>query len=277
MKKRGLGRGLDALIPAKKPEDERFQEIEISLIRKNPYQPREKFDTSKMDELAKTIKETGVVQPLLVRRKGTIYELISGERRLRAAEKAGLTSVPCIVKSVSDREMLEMALVENLQREDLNPVEEAQAYKTLHEKFGLTHDEIAKRVGKDRATITNRIRLLKLPHEVLEGLKQNLISEGHAKLILSLHPAQKMVDAYRVTVEKKLSVRALEKLLSAKKVEHKEENPDLKNILREIEKTLQAKVEIIMKGKSGKIIIKFANIEHLNDILDKLGVRNSLD
>lgn len=277
MKKRGLGRGLSALIPSKEKE-EGFQEIEVSLIRRNPYQPREDFDEDKINELAQTIRETGVIQPLIVRRKGDEYELISGERRLRAAERAGLKFVPCIVKNVSDREMLEMALIENLQREDLNPVEEAQAYRTLNEKFGLTHDEIAKRVGKDRATITNRMRLLKLPPEILKGLKENLISEGHAKVLLSLHPQSRMIEMYRLVVEKKLSVRALERLVSEKKEERrKDEDPNIRSVIRDVERKLQAKVEIIMKGKGGKIIIKFADVEHLNDILERMGIKGSLD
>ncbi len=278
--KKGLGRGLSALLLPKKGQEERAEEIlqiDIENIKTNPYQPRRNFDEEKIKELAETIKEKGIIEPLIVRKAPLGYELISGERRLRAAKMAGLKRVPCIVRPAGEEETLELALIENLQREDLNPLEEARAYKMLKERFGLTQEEIAKKVGKDRATVANSLRLLKLPEEILQGLSEGKISEGHAKLLLSVDQRE-AIELFKKIVKDGLSVRAVEKILKREKYEKKkEEDPNLRKVIKEMERFLEAKVEIyISKNGKGRILIKFSNVEHLNQILDKIGIRDTL-
>ncbi len=276
--KKGLGRGLSALLLPKKEVKEEILELDVDEIKPNPYQPRRDFDEQKLKELANTIKERGILEPLIVRKTPAGYELISGERRWRAAKIAGLKKVPCLIRTVSEDESLELALIENLQREDLNPVEEARAYRVLKEKFGMTQEEIAERVGKDRATVANRMRLLKLPSEVLEGLYQGKISEGHAKILLSLQNERETIKYYERVVKNSLSVRSLEKLLSGKeKKEEKKEDPNLKMVIRKLEEFFQAKVGIgISRAGNGVLSIRFSSIEHLNDILEKIGIKDTL-
>lgn len=275
--KRGLGKGLSALLLPRREEERReeIMDVEVEKIKTNPYQPRSAFDEEKLRELAKTIKERGIIEPLVVRKTATGYELISGERRLKAAKMAGLKSVPCIVRAVKEEEMLELALIENLQREDLNPVEEARAYRMLKEKFGMTQEEIAEKVGKDRATVANIMRLLKLPEEVLQGLSEGKISEGHAKVLLSIQNPQEVIKTYRRIVKNGLSVRALESLFKEKPP--REKDPNISRLVREIERVLQAKVNLTLSRKGrGILTIKFSSVDHLNDILEKMGIRDTL-
>lgn len=275
--KRGLGKGLSALLLPRREEERReeIMDVEVEKIKTNPYQPRSAFDEEKLRELAKTIKERGIIEPLIVRKTATGYELISGERRLKAAKMAGLKSVPCIVRAVKEEEMLELALIENLQREDLNPVEEARAYRMLKEKFGMTQEEIAEKVGKDRATVANIMRLLKLPEEVLQGLSEGKISEGHAKVLLSIQNPQEVIKTYRRIVKNGLSVRALESLFKEKPP--REKDPNISRLVREIERVLQAKVNLTLSRKGrGILTIKFSSVDHLNDILEKMGIRDTL-
>jgi len=277
MKEKGLGKGLSSLLLPKKEAKEEIVEIPIESIKPNPYQPRRNFDEEKLKELANTIKEKGILEPLLVRKSPTGYELISGERRLRAAKIAGLKKVPCLIRTITDDESLELALIENLQREDLNPVEEARAYKVLKEKFGMTQEEIAAKVGKDRATVANTMRLLKLPEEVLNGLAEGKISEGHAKILLSLQNEKEIINYYRKTLKNSLSVRNLEKLIFKKPPEVKREDPNLRRVIKALEELFQAKVNIgISKSGKGVIQIRFSSIDHLNDILEKIGIKDTL-
>jgi ParB family chromosome partitioning protein len=277
MKEKGLGKGLSALLLPKKEVKEEIVEIPVESIKPNPYQPRRNFDEEKLKEMAVTIKERGILEPLLVRKSAGGYELISGERRLRAAKIAGLKKVPCVIKTINDDEALEIALIENLQREDLNPVEEARAYKVLKDRFGMTQEEIAEKVGKDRATVANKMRLLKLPDEVLNGLLSGKISEGHAKVLLSLQSEREIVDFYRKIIKNSLSVRSLEKLVLKKGKEKREEDPNLKRVIKSLEELFQTKVRVgISSGGKGTIHIKFSSIDHLNDILEKMGIRDTL-
>ncbi|MBC8453423.1 ParB/RepB/Spo0J family partition protein [PVC group bacterium] len=218
-RKKGLGRGLGALIKDETPtdtpveKDDEIRKLPVEIIKKNEWQPRRDFEESSLSELADSIKEHGVLQPLLVRPSNDEFELIAGERRLRAAGMAGLTEVPVVVIDATDGDSLEMALIENLQRENLNIVEEAEGYKDLADKFNLTQEQIADRMSKSRASITNAMRILTLPDEVLIMLSDNRISAGHAKVLLSLEISDEQILFARRIVSEALSVRNLEKVI----------------------------------------------------------------
>src|ERR1700704_3241801 len=213
--RKALGRGLGALLSAEGAASatEDANEIPIDLIDPSTLQPRTVFDDAKLDELARSISANGVVQPLLVRRKGGRYELIAGERRWRAAQLAGLTRIPAVVRNVSDDKVLELALIENIQREDLNPIEEARAYKKLIETLGLTQEIVAERVGRDRSYITNYLRLLRLPDDLQELLQTGRLSTGHARTLLGLEHVDLQRRIARKIIEQDLSVRATEQLV----------------------------------------------------------------
>lgn len=277
MKKVTLGRGLDALIPTEK---ERYGYLlaNIGEIRPNAFQPRKDFDEESIEELAQSIKENGIIQPLVVRKSEGNYEIIAGERRWRAAQRVGLTKVPVIIKDVSDRQALELALVENLQREDLNPIEEAAAYEQLIEDFGLTHEEISTRIGKERSTITNQLRLLKLPDEIKEAIIAGEITAGHARAILGLSSLAKAREILEAIRNEKLSVRKTEKLVQ-KLSGQKEKTAKLgsgdahmNHIADELKKTLGTHVKIVDKKGKGKIVIEYYSkmeLERLIEILTK--------
>lgn len=277
MKKVTLGRGLDALIPTEK---ERYGYLlaNIGEIRPNAFQPRKDFDETSIEELAQSIKENGIIQPLVVRKSEGNYEIIAGERRWRAAQRVGLTKVPVIIKDVSDRQALELALVENLQREDLNPIEEAAAYEQLIEDFGLTHEEISTRIGKERSTITNQLRLLKLPDEIKEAIIAGEITAGHARAILGLSSLAKAREILEAIRNEKLSVRKTEKLVQ-KLSGQKEKTAKLgssdvhmNHIADELKKTLGTHVKIVDKKGKGKIVIEYYSkmeLERLIEILTK--------
>ncbi|GIW47045.1 MAG: chromosome partitioning protein ParB [Deltaproteobacteria bacterium] len=274
MKRVILGKGLDALIPTEKQEHG-VVFINISQIKPNSYQPRKDFDEKGIEELAASIQEKGIIQPLIVRRlEENNYEIIAGERRWRAAQKAGLAKIPVIVKDVSDREALELALVENLQRQDLNPIEEATAYEQLIEEFGLTHEEISKRIGKDRSTITNQLRLLKLPEEVKQALISGEITAGHARALLSIQSTSKIKEILEIIKREKLSVRRTEALINniSKKTEKtkitEEVNPYINNIAETLKKTLGTQVKLIDKNGKGKIEIEYYSHIELERILE---------
>lgn len=273
-KKKVLGRGLSALIPSAKKEG--FLTISIDQIASNPYQPRKNFAGDDIDELAKSIKMNGIIEPLIVRRKEGVFQLISGERRWRAAQKAGLRDVPVIVKEATDKEMLELALIENLQRKDLNPVEEAEGYQALIDKFDLTQEQVAEKVGKDRATVANKLRLLKLPEKIKEALRTNVITEGHARALLAIDSSQKLLSAFDQIVKKGLSVRQTEflakNLKSGKDSQSpKKDNIHLKNFIEELQRSIQRKVTIHMQKKgSGWLRIFFTNLDDLEDIAERL-------
>ncbi|HEY8426461.1 MAG TPA: ParB/RepB/Spo0J family partition protein [Limnochordales bacterium] len=219
MSRQALGRGLRALIPESatpRPEGERLREVAVSEVAPNPYQPRRQFDDEELQELAESIRAHGVLEPVVVRpvvgREPVRYELVVGERRWRAAQLAGLTTVPAVIRPVGDREMLQMALVENLQREDLNPLEEAEAYRRLMEEFGLSQEDVAQAVGRKRPTVANTLRLLELEPEIREALRDGRLSAGHGKALLAAPPGRARVELAKRVLEAGLSVRETEEL-----------------------------------------------------------------
>ncbi len=272
-KRKVLGRGLSALIPPAKKEG--FLTISIEQIVPNPFQPRRNFQGDDIEELARNIKLNGIIEPLIVRRKEGLFQLISGERRWRAAQKAGLKNVPVIVKEASDKECLELALVENLQRRDLNPIEEAEGYQSLIDKFGLTQEQIAEKVSKDRATVANKLRLLKLPDRVKEAIRNGSITEGHARALLTIDGAQKIISALEAVIKKNLSVRETESLArrmkSGREGTSKKENIHIRNFIEDLQRSIQRKITIHLQKKgSGWLRIFFTDIDDLEDIAARL-------
>jgi len=262
-KPRGLGRGLDALLPKTSGSPTK---LPLALIKPNPEQPRRRFDQAALEELAASIKKQGLLQPLLVRPKGEGYELVAGERRYRAAQLAGLEEVPVVVRDLDDTEVLELALVENLQREDLNPVEEALGYQRLLE-MGHSQAQIAEAVGKARSTVTNALRLLQLDEESREALVSGQISAGHARALLMLPEGQRPRVLRRI-IKEKLSVRQAERLASQpKKPRRREAYPQL---ARDLENQLGLKVRFSGEER-GKLEIYYFSEEELQEILDLLG------
>lgn len=288
----GLGKGLGSLIPEGVLSEEEktklqthlneiFQEVEISKIQFNPYQPRKSFEDKNLDELAESIKANGVIQPITLRKVGNEYQLISGERRIRAALKAGLTKVPAFIINVDeDFRLLEIAIIENIQREDLNPIELANGLKKLSEEFHLTQEEIAKRVGKDRSTITNLIRLLKLPISVQDSLRKGEITTGHAKVLLSLNDDEIIKQVWKKIIEEKLSVRETEKVVAKilEKLNQKKEpitksvkqESNISHFEKEISRILGTKVKIKDNNNKGKIIIEYYNLDDFQRIIENL-------
>jgi len=252
--------------------------IHIADIEPNPFQPRTRFDDDAIRELAASIKATGVLQPVLVRRKEDgSYQLVAGERRLRAAAFAGLVEIPAIVRDVDDRQMMELALVENIQRENLNPMDEAHAYQALAEKIGLTHDQISERVGKQRSSVTNAMRLLSLPTEVREMVSRETLTAGHARAILSLEDPGDMITSARYVVAKGFSVRRTEAFVR-RKMRRQHSRPKVQKLdgLGEWETRLQQKfathVSILPGKKGGKVEFEFYGQEDLERLLEAWGV-----
>ena len=287
VKKRGLGRGLSALIPdepikednEKSSENEKIVELEISLLAPNNEQPRREFDDDKLDELAQSIKYHGVIQPIIVRKKNEGYEIVAGERRWRASKKASLKKVPCIIKEIEQLKSTEIALIENIQREDLNPIEEGLAYKTLIEKHKLTQEEISDIVGKSRPYIGNMTRLLNLDQRVIDLISTGKLSGGHGRTLLSIEDGDFQFKIAKSIIENSLSVRETEKLvkdLSKKKEKvtnkHKTKDPILLNLEESLRKTLGTKVSIVKGRKQSKIEIEDYSDEDLERILDVLSV-----
>lgn len=275
-KDRRLGRGLSALLSETEAEGE-LRTVSISVILPSPFQPRRNFSEESLAELAASIKSRGLLQPLLVREiaPGT-YELVAGERRLRAAKMAGLSEVPVLVKHFSDEEALSVALIENLQREDLNPLEEAEGYRRLIDEFGLSQEEIARRVGKDRSTVANALRLLRLPEEVKEDLYEGRLSAGHARALLALEDEGLILEARKVILKRGLSVRETEKLVKKLKEgekrprKKKEPDPDLEALAQEISEILGAKTQIkIIKGKP-RFSFEFDSLEAAEEFIARL-------
>ncbi len=283
-RKSGLGRGLDALFSeALSGSKDSVQMIPVTSIVPNPRQPRTQFKEEELTELSESIKEHGVIQPLIVREQEEgRYILIAGERRLRAAQLAGLSSVPVIMREATDRELLELALIENIQREDLSPLEAAEAYKSLEEDFNLTHEEISRRVGKNRTSVTNTMRLLKLPGEVQNALLNRTITEGHARVLLSLPTAQAQISAMNHIVNNSLNVRQTEEyvrsLLGEKKPAGKKKDrilsPELKEIEENLRQLIGTKVSLKpSKNGAGSISIHYYSAEELEAIIEKLSSR----
>jgi ParB family chromosome partitioning protein len=286
MHRKVLGRGLEALIPPSDtamalPEAPQGGTLELLVdeIVANPYQPRTHFDDEAIQELAASIRATGVLQPVLVRRNPTAsgYQLVAGERRLRATMIAGLTKIPAIVKEVTDREMMELSLIENVQRENLNPIEEAKAYQTLVKELGLTHDQVSERVGKQRVSITNSMRLLGLPDEVQEMVSRETLSAGHARALLAIDKAGDQLAAARYVQSKGFSVRRTEAFVRRKlrRMHSRPRTPKLDG-LREWEVRLQQKfathVTITPGRKGGKIEFEYYGQEDLERLFEAWGV-----
>ena len=280
MTKKALGKGLSAIISsAIPPEDlekvidkDRIIDIDIKLVKSNPDQPRTRFDDEEINELAESIKSVGVLQPVLVREKDNNFYIVAGERRLRAARVAGQKKIRAIVIHPSEEENLSIALIENLQRKDLDPIDEANAYKVLVERFKLKQQDVAKRVGKDRATIANSLRLLHLDREIQAGLSGGKISVGHAKVLLSV-PEQKQVALYREILNKALSVRSLEKMLNektgkdSKSKKSRSKDVHIKKIEEELAYILGTKVEIKHTKNRGRIEIHYYSLDDFDRIM----------
>jgi ParB family chromosome partitioning protein len=278
-----LGKGLSALIPeAPEPARQGAIEVDIDLIAPNEKQPRVHIDDEKLEELARSIKEHGVIQPILVQRIGDVYRIIAGERRWRAAQRAGLLKVPVVVRDVprdSDRELLQLALIENIQRENLNPVDEAAAYQRLADEFGLTHDQIAAAVGKDRSSVANYVRLLKLADEVLADLVSGALAMGHARALLALADPALQRQASREVISKALSVRETEalvkKLASPSMPRTTKPGPARSDVhTRAAEDRLRfalgTKVRIVRRAQGGTIEVSFSSEAELNRLYEQL-------
>ncbi len=281
MQKQALGKGLGALIPDLSALDEKEKkalgilEIELDKLVPNEYQPRKVFNDEKLKELAASIKVQGVIQPIIVHRIGTNFGLIAGERRWRAARLAGLKTIPALVREASKRELIEQALIENIQREDLNPLEAAEAFKQLQDEYKLTQEDLARRVGKERSTITNFLRLLGLPKEIKQHLAAGSLSMGHAKALLSLERLRDQMLAANQIVKKALSVREAEALAHALKRPAKErktrKSTEFKAVEERLRKSLGTKVSIAPATKGGRIVIEYYSSEELERILEKIG------
>lgn len=277
MKKSPLGRGLEALIP--KSENKRtIIELDINDILPNSDQPRQFFNEESLKELSLSIKEHGIIQPILVRKEGSKYKIIAGERRFRAAQRVKLERIPAIVVNVeNDGQIIEIGLIENIQREDLNPVEVARAFKQLIERFGYTQDKLALVVGKSRSAVANTLRLLHLPDNILDALRDNIITEGHARALLSLEDVNSMNDVFKKIVENSLSVRESEALVkrikkndNSKKEKVSTFSPFKKEIEEEFENYFNTKVFISGQFNKGTIKIVYRSKEDLQHIINKI-------
>jgi ParB family chromosome partitioning protein len=270
-KKRGLGRGLSALLPREDPP-EGVRTLPIQQLVPNRHQPRTRFDDEGLEELAASIRTQGLIQPIVVSRKdSSSYTIVAGERRWRAAQRAGLQVVPVVVRQVDDdRQLLELALVENVQRADLNPVEEAEAYRTLAQNFGLSHDQVAERVGKSRAAISNALRLLKLPPAVLDLLRSGRLTAGQARPLLALGDDGRIEQLAERAAEQGLSARALEALAAGpgRKRERPAPEPNAAAAAERLTQRLQTRVEIDRRGRGGTIRVHFHSEEELMRLFD---------
>ena len=280
MEKKALGRGLDALLPAIKPasmsELSEVQHLRVDAIVPNRYQPRQMFPLQELAELTASLKQSGLLQPILVRRKGDgIYELISGERRWRAAKDAGLETIQAVIRNCGDEESVVLALVENLQRTDLNPMEMARAYHRMMNEFGLTQDIIAQRVGCERSSIANAVRLIHLPTEIQQLIETDQLSMGHAKVILGLPDQNEQRRVAQLVVSNVLSVRQTEKLIESSSVAKKRGTKELRrtpwsDVEERLQKLLGTKVTIQKGRRGGKIVIHYFSPPELDGILETL-------
>lgn len=277
-KRKALGRGLSALFPeAVISEDDRgFFYCPIESISPNPHQPRQNFSDHELTELANSIKEKGIIQPILVSRTKDGFQLIAGERRWRAAQKAGLKKIPVLIRDASPGESLELALIENIQRKDLNPIEEASAYQELVGKFNLTQEALSKRIGKDRSTIANFLRLLKLPAIIQQDLIDGQLTTGHARVLVTIESPLVQKEIRGLIIKKSLSVRQTEalvkKTLAPKKPKSPKNESDyyIESLSKDLQKSLGTKVAIKRKGEKGRIIIEFYSDEDLDRLIDRL-------
>jgi ParB family chromosome partitioning protein len=291
----GLGRGLSSLIPNKQPAattsddfsrrtigsateesirgDNFVIEVDVNQIISNPHQPRLQFDDEKMESLAQSIKVHGIIQPLIVSKKGNQYELVAGERRLQAAQKIGLKKVPVIVREADELQKLELAIVENVQRHDLNPIEEGKAYQKLCDEFEMSQEEVSRKMGKSRSLVANKIRLLSLPVEIQKGLIEGKITEGHAKAILSIPNPEKQRALYEMILKSNLTVRQIEEKTKEVSVRshqrHVTVDPQMKALENALVEIFGTKVKISKAGDGGKIVIEYYSKEDLEALLQK--------
>lgn len=281
MERKALGKGIGALIMEKAPDkpgrEEKIIYLKPDQIKPNPFQPRENFDDQTLEELKQSIKEKGIIQPILVRRKGDTYELIAGERRFRAALALNLLEIPTIVKDVQDEDSLELALIENIQRQDLNPIEEARAYKYLIDKFQISQEKISEIIGKARVTITNTLRLLKLPQEIQEDLRKGKISFAHGRALLEIEDENQQRRLAKEVILNGLSVRELENLIKMqrpkmpkRKISQSMRDPHIGVLENELQQALATKVRISKRKKRGHILIEFYSEEDLQRIVKKM-------
>ncbi|MCA0972322.1 ParB/RepB/Spo0J family partition protein [Halobacillus litoralis] len=269
---KGLGKGFQAYFPEEAKEEEQVHDIPVQSCRPNPYQPRLTFDDEAIEELSQSIKEHGILQPIIVRKSIKGYEIVVGERRFRASKKAGLETIPALVRDWTDEQMMELALLENLQREDLTPVEEAKAYQSLQKELGVTQDELSERLGKSRSHIANLIRLLSLPSEVIQKINDGTLSMGHGRALLGLKQRDAVLKMAERIENEKLSVRQVERLIQEMTQKKKKKKPAAKDVfIQEREHSLKQQLGTgvkIHKGKrKGKIEIEFMNEEDLERIL----------
>jgi ParB family chromosome partitioning protein len=290
-KRKALGRGLDSLLPSRPPaaavvvsgeQAKSAHEIALDLIDPNPYQTRRRINEETLNELADSIRTSGVVQPVVLRPgPNGRYQLVAGERRFLASKKAGKTTIPAVLRQISNEQAMEITIIENLQREDLNPIEQARAFERLSREFGLTQEQIASRTGKDRASIANFIRLLKLPETLQEALENGLLSFGHGKVLLGLVGfPQQLDDAAREAIQKQLSVRQTEDLASrllnpeqpspSQETPAKVLDPNVRDAQRTLERALGVKVEILDRNGKGKIVLRYGSLEDFDRIVDAL-------
>jgi ParB family transcriptional regulator, chromosome partitioning protein len=290
LQKTGLGKGLSALIPVAPPQsvqsttsDDPKTEVDIDTISPSPFQPRRAFDEIKLEELATSIRNQGIIQPPVVRTKGERFELIAGERRWRAAMKAGLSRVPVVVREASDHDALQLALIENLQREDLNPIEEATGYRRLQEEFTWSQEEVAEKVGKSRPAVTNALRLLSLPSEVQQEVASGNLPAGQARALLGLQSEAVIMTAYREVIARALSTRETEKLVRNLKLGRRRRrespavDPDLRSLVEELQRALGTKIRVLPKARSnkGKIEIEYYSLPDLERIIGTITTRSS--
>lgn len=272
--KGGLGTGLSALFEDNKTNTDSGQTLRISEIEPNREQPRKKFDDESISALAESIKQHGILQPLLVRPYGSGYQIVAGERRWRAARMLGLSEVPVQIKDLSDLEAMQLALIENLQRENLNPVEEAKGYSELVESFGMTQEDVAKTVGRSRSSVANAMRLLALPDEVLEMLENGELTVGHGKALLAFDDKEKMIEAAKKAAQGLLNVRSLEKMASDKSKKTVVTNERIDSYFKEMEiglhNALGRKVKVEYGKNKGALILEFYDKEDLSALADKL-------
>lgn len=289
-KKKGLGKGLDALFAnaeintqqisvsnTKENIEKGISYININDIKPNENQPRKDFNDEKIEELADSIKEHGLIQPVVLRKSGKGYEIVAGERRWRACRKAGIKEIPCIIKELTDEENMLIAIIENMQREDLNPVEEAEGINQMIEVYGMTQEQVSKSVGKSRPYITNALRLLKLPVEIRQMLSEGKLTAGHARAIAGVEDKKKQLLIAELVIKNELSVRQTEKLIKEEKTNEKrpakrraEKNADVKRVEEDLKMILGTKVNLEHKGKKGKIEIEYYSREELDRLIELL-------
>jgi ParB family chromosome partitioning protein len=278
-----LGRGMAALLPNAAPPPAAGRAVlalPVEAVDRSKDQPRKRFDEAKLEELAASIREHGVVEPILVRRQGERYRIVAGERRWRAAQRAGLKEIPALVREANDRQAFELALVENLQRADLNAVEEAEAYEVLVREHGLTQEQVATRVGKDRSTVANALRLLKLPGDVRDLVRDGRLEMGHARALLPLERAEAIRRAAQHVVRDSLSVRATEALVrrllgpadAGRKGGATRDSANVRDLVNRLQRRLGARCRVVTRGgQSGRLVVEYTSLEELDGILARIG------